>query len=277
MTRQLIAISLLALFTASTRADLLVYEGFDYTPGSNVDETTLNGGTGWSGAYVQDIGNQAIEIEAQTLAPHGNLQTSGNQWRRTDTGDETLSRGISADLDDGNTELWFSLLFQANGTSNGGWGLTTAGFNGAFSNGTPNFLGSGESGFGFEVTATSKTLQALAWEEDGTRNDGNNYVLGSTTHLLAVQLIFGATDTVNIYDVGTDLAQGSVVSTVSGDVDEASLAFFAAGSKRQYIMDEIRVGTSFADVVVAIPEPASASLLLVALTFFAARRRLSRG
>ncbi|MCH7229186.1 hypothetical protein, partial [Haloferula sp. A504] len=73
------------------------------------------------------------------------------------------------------------------------------------------------------------------------------------------EMIFGATDTINIYLPDAALNQGSVVASNTATLDQTAFdtVTFATKGDGAYAVDEIRFGTTYADVVpgAVVPGP----------------------
>ncbi|MCH7228480.1 PEP-CTERM sorting domain-containing protein, partial [Haloferula sp. A504] len=89
------------------------------------------------------------------------------------------------------------------------------------------------------------------------------------------EMIFGATDTINIYLPDAALNQGSVVASNTATLDQTAFdtVTFASKGDGAYAVDEIRFGTSYDDVVIAVPEPSVFASLGSVLGFLLLRRR----
>ncbi len=247
----------------TSSASLLVYEGFNYAAGTDLTNGTLNAGTGLSGAWVTtdpDAGN--YQVTSDTTA-WGTLPQTGNRLHRISTGGvEAISRGVTADLDQA-SELWFSVLHDADATTQFAIGGSS------FADGSS---GSGNlasvPGFGFRATGNDTgTMGAQIWGNDGTRTangattdfgDGLLFLVGRVQFNAGV----GGEDILSLYNVGTDLVLGTAFSTAQADVDETALNTLTMSSNRGPGFDEIRLGTTMEDVgVTVIPEPATLGLV----------------
>ncbi|MGH8046612.1 MAG: hypothetical protein ACREKL_05160, partial [Chthoniobacterales bacterium] len=99
----------------SARADAAVYEGFDYTSGSDI--TTLPGtGTGFTGGWFSSTGG-ILGFTDSTGLDFGSLATSGGSLDVTSGGGNSwffLSRSLGTTIANTDT-LYESFLFQYNG------------------------------------------------------------------------------------------------------------------------------------------------------------------
>ncbi len=231
---------------------LYVYEGFDYTDGTDLTNGTLNGGTGLSGTWVttdQVSGNPFYQVTSDTNS-WGALSQSGNRLHRLDTGGvEAISRNISADLDSG-SELWFSVLHEADATTQ--FAIAGSGFADG-SSGSGNLVTG--PGFGFRATGNDTgSMVAQIWGDGGTRTaNGATTDFGDGLLFLVGRIQFnaggGGEDILYLYNVGTNLVLGTAFSTAQADVDETVLNTLTMSSNRGPGFDEIRLGLTLADVI----------------------------
>lgn len=259
-----LAVSLLGLASNTTSAQLLVYEGFDYTTGQPVN--TLNGGTGWSDAWHPGINNatdfwqtNAGTAGFQNPTNTGALETSGGYAGRSGTGNAQLIRTFSVDVDrTTNSDVWFSFLIQ---------------------DATVDFFGSNDSTtdakmFGFDARSAITMGGATTLSDDAT---GFSTVSGSSRE---ATLIVGRVDLVasggtmefwfnpelgGASPANADYTSGSL-SLTNNLTELTSFGFFSRPSNAaDPSFDEFRLGTSFSDVT-PIPEPTSGTLILMAGT-----------
>jgi hypothetical protein len=80
-------------------------------------------------------------------------------------------------------------------------------------------------------------------------------------------------DTLTLYTPGTDLVLGSAISTYEGIVSQDSFdTLFFSADQSVGVLDEIRVGSSYADIS-PIPEPSAALLGGLGALLLLRRRR----
>lgn len=292
MKNVLLSVAALPLAVSATLADALVYEGFDYVDDGTtlLGTTTLNGGTGFSGAWVTTdtvAGSDAYyQIDDSAVTPWGSLSQTGSALRRQQTGGiESLSRAINVGDGTGGTvdldaqdELWFSLLVGTRGTTQ--FAIGSGGF--ADGGGGNGAMGGTGDGFGISMTGNQDgTVSAARWTAGGGRSRGNTVNLGDTTQFFAGQIIWGTgggNDVLNLYVVGEDLQidTSTISSTVSGNVDETQLSVVTLSTNRGPTLDEIRIGYTAADVgITIVPEPSTYAMLagLLAMSSLMIRRR----
>ena len=287
MKKTLLTLSALSLMAVSAQAELLVYEGFDYADGTTLDETNsnLNGGTALSGSWVTTdttLTNALFEVDDSAVTTWGSLTQTGSALKRQSTGGvEAISRAINVgdgtggtvDLDAG-TDLWFSVLIGTRGTTQFAIG------SGSFADGGSGSADMGGSGDGFGLSMTGNTVgtvAASAWAS-GTKTNTGGGNFGDITQFFVGHITWGVgegvNDTFDLYAVGTDLALGTAIATQLADVDESLLDTITLSTNRGPGLDEIRIGTTYADVV-PVPEPSTYAMLagLLALTSVMIRRR----
>jgi hypothetical protein len=236
------------LFAQSAHASLVVSESFEYSVGSLAGQ---NGGTGWSGSWTAYGLGASGSVQAGSLE-YEDLTVAGNKaYVTTTNGTSGYSRTLGSTFSDATTNtIYISFAFN--------WdeGLRFFGlqlYNGATSAVEFNKLG-GQSNFGIQ---------------GGT---GSAAITTDTTHFVVVRIDFNASgnDTVRLY-LAPSLADGEPVTAVSTR-SIASLSLdsirLAAGydngthATAAAWFDEIRIGTTFADVIpTTVPEPSSAAVL----------------
>lgn len=267
------------------QASILAYEGFDYTAGSAV---AGNGslGAGWAGSWT---GETAASVSSATMT-YGSLSTSGNSWRsgvdvnvRTLRSLDASASGTfgTAGLVDSNgyigqdgTTLYFSFLEQISvvpGTYPDDLRYYAVELNKDTRNYDPNrvlLIGHDD---------TLSTYYSAANKLSGTSTS-----LGAedtNVNFYVVKLTFGTgnNDTATIYRNASLTGEPAVAAaTLTGDFSTKSMNIGRfVGVNPVLNVDEIRFGTTYADVV-PIPEPSMVAMLTVALfalTAYAWRKR----
>jgi hypothetical protein len=271
----LLGAALAASLASTASAALIAYEGFNYTEANGTTLTGLNGGTGWDEAYPTVTGSGGNITLANGLSFTGHLASIGKSAERS------TSATMSADGRNWDTALatgtiWYSFLLNPTATGRGTLGVVQG-------------SGSNQNGFGirFEPNTTATTLQINA--NTPAQAPGTNILFANgfgQTYLVVGKLtIDTAANTRNdvwVWQNGqtvpTNLTNASVgMSFSSGATSTAIPAFYgrAFGSPNAAVFfDEVRIGTTFADVS-AIPEPSSFVALagLGAIGMVASRRR----
>lgn len=251
----------LAFYTPA-QAAATVYESFDYSGGSVAGQ---NGGTGWSGAWTAFGTGPSATVQTGSLG-YGDLPTDGNKaYVTTTSGTSGVIRSLETSFSDATTQtVYLSFAFNWDeGTRFFGLHLvndsTAVEFN--------KF--SGQSNFGIQQNS----------------GGGVTAISTDTTYFVVARIDFNASgnDTVRLYVNPASLETEPL--TASSTYSTASISFnairlstgFTSGSitTAATAFDEIRIGTSYSDVVSAIPEPATASMLvgIAALAAVTAGRR----
>jgi hypothetical protein len=136
--------------------------------------------------------------------------------------------------------------------------------------------GAGKDGLGFGLNGNGTTIEVNAFMYDegvGSISTGSFTTDNPITSLIVGEIIWGATDTLNLYNI-TDVNAPlpAAFATLTGTLDESSFNTLALADKRATGFDEIRFGTEVGDV---IPEPATFGMLgMGALITMFIRRRL---
>lgn len=240
----------------STRAALLAYEGFNYSAGS-ANLTGLSGGFGWAGAW-QGVNNGSSSVQSSSLiaggsAPAGYDALSGGNSAFTPNNTRTGraidvsaggSFGLAGYLDgnnnigaDGKT-IYLSFMQQANGTD------VYYEFEFHRDNlGDPGRIG----GIGNDSGGNNVNLRA----PNGTQTligPGNTSV-----NFYVVRIDFKAgNDDVFVYRNPTSATEPltpTLVVSNAADLSFDGLSFGAFVNGRTVAHDEVRVGTSWSDVV----------------------------
>jgi hypothetical protein len=253
-----------AFCAADARGALTVYEPFNYPAGSVVGD---NSGTGFGGAYT-GTGN----VTSPGLA-YQNLNTAGNTFTTASTptaGNLGVFRTLATPIDTntGGT-IYISFLAslpQATVPSYGGVSL--------FSGGTATeelFLGkpSNTPNYGYDAKFGAAGIAT------------NGPAASTTPALLVYRLTFSAAgETISAYYNPTPGAAEPAVAGSTSVIPEGTFAATLTSIRLQsgdqpINFDEVRIGTTFADVT-PVPEPASAGLLAGVGALMLGRRRRNR-
>ena len=241
---------LLLLLAPRSEASLLVYEGFDYTANSTV---TGSGGTGWTGAWAAFGTGSSTNVTPGSVT-YSTLETTGNSsYVTTTSGTSGIARSLGTTFSDATTNtIYLSFTFN--------WDTGTRFFGLQLMNGTSSAIElnkfSGQTNFGIQAAGTGGAIT----------QDTNNLAV------VRIDFVAGGTDTVRLFlnpsSMGTE--PGSATSTSSAasyTINGIRLATgftSAPNTTAAATFDEIRIGTTWADVV-PVPEPGVASLLLGSL------------
>ena len=268
---------------------LVIHEPFDFV----APDTTLSGnagGTGLSGNWT--VGTGSIQTSNLT---YGSLPTSGSATVASGYNSSSAHIGIGATtlsglLNDGG-ELWMSFLYRTG--SNATNTRFAIGLGDSYLSGNGNLFdedanpATAEQAIGFaSVYGSNNGDIPMIWDtntyDGGNINADPTFVTppstspgltsgssagygftpaNDTTYLIVLHAQWGAdgstNDMVTLYTPGTDLTPGTAVATYQAIVSQDSFdTLFFTADQTIGILDEIRVGATYADVV---PSPVSAS------------------
>lgn len=257
-------------------AELVVYDGFDYTVPSPADLAGSNGGQGdWDGAWIgAGGGNWGLDLSETGLtyvdSNSKELKTTGNKIEDPNSsGYRSYRQFDTTGLTDAGDVLWFSALVQNTGTSSD---LRLKFF--ADENDT-------DPGIGLKLNG-SGSVEGVAHKNwnDQEASIGSFATDGAVTFIVG-KIVFddpdnGDKDVVMLWanpDLDNAPAAGDAFASVSeggsGLGYGGSYVTVDGGSNFTGYVDEIRLGETFADVAPIVPEPATLTLLglgVVALT-----------
>jgi hypothetical protein len=275
------AMGLFIAVRSTSHAALIAYEGFNYA-----DATALNGlagGTGWSDAWTAVPGTGGAAVAQSPGAAYPLLITEGNKAfiQRTNQAFRPLTAGILGTGATADETIWVSFIGQRTGANN--VRLFRVGFYEASTANDPKFL----VGEGNNDAADIWNMRFTGADLTGA-NPITSAVPITTQSLLLMKIDYnsaGADDMTMWINPDLSLGEPTNVSPsfVGSSIGEFDLAFsvvsmragtLSGGNEGQGFYDEIRIGTTFADVT-PIPEPGSMILALFGLSsvFAVARRK----
>jgi len=230
----IIALLAVVLCAGMAQAAPFVYEGFDYSEGTDI--AGLNGGDGWSSAWSVDTpqDTQNITSVGLTYEDAGTaIASSGKALNIVNTADGSavISRNTSTQFGQDDTTVWFAYLYKANSLGSG-----------------HNFVKLN----GNQATAIGRRWAgAFAIDNTGT---GINPVVGETYLLVARYDCKAGDDDVYLWinpSVTEEPTLGSADATLNKNLGTGgSVVFDIQGYGDNNIeFDEIRIGDSYADVV----------------------------
>lgn len=275
-----------------TGAATLVYESFDYTVGSELNGQS--GGTGFgsyawldSSSVIQPGNRDTVSLGS---LDYGSLETDGNSALAVSANDATTSsvtRRFTNIPGTAGTSTWVSFLFALKHTAAP---LTTGDYSALAVSAvtSPGPLGSayfgiyndpdGEPGDKVFGIGSSQIIQAglstVPLVADQTyflvaRIDWNAGSIPEDISLYVNPILGGSEPTVASASASIKIAAGS---TADGTNRLLSLGLYAGEVGPEWAYDEIRIGSTFADVV-PIPEPTAGAILLASGVFLWWRRR----
>jgi hypothetical protein len=263
-------LALLAWAATDARAALVAAETFNYPPQQPLVGEA--GGTGFAGGWTTGGFNATVDtyVTATGSLGYGGLTTSGGHAATAATAAiNGVARSFASPLGAAGTTDYFSVLLRPDGAVTGG---TFNNFFGLYlSSSLGNDVYFGKPGNGpitdYDVESRGGTNQHDA---------GIGAVTGRAV-LLALRADFTAgVDKFTLYVDPTPGGAEPTTGTVKQDVDAASVTGLTLYATGAFSVDEIRVGTTFADVV-PVPEPGPALLCLVGLAGAAGRAARKRG
>jgi hypothetical protein len=276
-------------FSSTSKATLVFYEGFDYTPGDlNLkNNTSVEPDDTWTRSGTVPAAN--IDVVAGSLTSPAGASTGG---KVTITNPATASTERLNFPAISSGTVWYSMTFNANVG-----GATVNNVAGAYFNGFSSLDDNGDVDGG-AAPALTNIAGRLALRLDPFDASKLNIALTNTTAqaagsyssvqldqntdvfvIVSYEIVAGATNDISKLWVnpnpGTfDPLVTSPTLTVTGQADLVDVKSFflrqTGGLPETLSVDELRVGTEFGDVV---PEPGSLSLLALAGAGLLARRR----
>ena len=231
-------------------AELLVYEGFNYSPsGADVAGNSGNGSFGfsggWTGSTTFDLAPGSLVSPVPFSSPTGNRVTAAAFGGNRDL-DRVLSQSLGAD----NTTAYFSFLMRPEGVVGqgafGGW-------------------------FGFSLRAGARNLHVGKDTNHGVYEIDNGIlgdvalssvpVVANQIHLLVLRadFLFG-NDVFRLYvDPPSGQPEPLTANATLTVFDVSTITSLGLTGPGAYGFDELRIGTTWADVT-AVPEPSTTAL-----------------
>ncbi|XZE32843.1 PEP-CTERM sorting domain-containing protein [Pirellulaceae bacterium SH501] len=272
LTLSLAAIALAIGMCRSTLADMIARESFEYSTASDLIGTP-GSGTGFSTNWI-DGGRNATQssfrIQSGSLTYSG-LESLGNYV----TGVASTTTIYAAHREtsqlfvgaNNSQTTWMSFLIRQNDTLGmlGGFGGIYVG-NGVNDNDPKLFIGKGGD--------ASNTWLLENVGGAGKSRSNSTVVRGQSTLLVVKMETLQGNDRFTLF-VNPDISAGPQFGVEKLDLDLGTANRITMYHTGSFAFDEIRIGTTFSDVVTAVPEPSS-GLLVLAVASLAYWRRSRR-
>lgn len=277
------AAALVSMICASpaARAALIAYDGFEsYSIGglsggnAGTGTTGASGETGWSAAWNAvsgiNVASASLSYSNGTVVVNG-----GNQVAQIDGATNNTDAADRAFTSQTGT-LYFSFLFSSTTGS-----LSTDDFiHFMLNNDTVN---TNSGGIG-KLTTTDLTLGArIGTTNGGTTTSSSTSMVDGATYFLVGKISKVSSSNYNQIDLyinpSSNIEPGTTSATSSASGGFSSIPVFSLRTFNldvgdAYRFDELRVGTTFADVVpTSVPEPSAVTLLCGGVAMFLNRRR----
>jgi hypothetical protein len=262
-----VVLSAVLWVTAPAQAVPFFFETFNYAPGA-----ALKNQPGW--AENGGANDTVVDVIAAGSLAYPGMTNAGNSLRTG--GKFSFDSYVGANDNDPNSFIggdgntfWFGFLLKRTVAGNGG--STNPDYGGLLLGGNPNPVNNlfiGKPGAG----ATGNYVIEAG---DGSNQHASTVAesIGNTA-FLAVKITFhdaGMEDISLFANPSVLTPEGSLVASASGQLEMFAFNdfFISTGTNANWIFDDIRMGTTFADVA---PEPASMATLISAATILLARR-----
>ena len=238
-------------YRQSNAADI-AYDGFNYTPvGSVITGQSGGGSFGWSDAWSGatsapfTIGAGSLTSPVLAMPVSGNMLTTGISGSNKDT-----HRDLSAVVGTPGTTDYISFLMRPDGTvgqgfDDGHFGLVLTGTSGSVYVGKPGAASPTPGLYDIETLGGSGAVSTSVAAVSGQ------------TELFVVKADFTAgNDTFSLYINPT--SSSATPLAVKNDIGIGTLTTLFVGGPGAFSFDELRIGTTFPNVV---PEPSSIVML----------------
>ncbi|HTJ79381.1 MAG TPA: PEP-CTERM sorting domain-containing protein [Rariglobus sp.] len=274
---QSVSLGLFALagLCPQAQATLLTYDGFNYTGGLS----TQNGGSGWSDAWgANNTGGGGSFTVASSGLTYSGLTTGGNAIFSS-SGTSKIFRTLSASTNSTiGTSVYISVLLSQSAASFGDVTLFS---------GTTELFSFGDTYTGSAASTTYSIYRSTGVGGGGYTSSGVSVDTTSTAQLLVMEINYVDATHTNLYlyldPTISATAPDHTSSIISSSTSSVAASFIFDRIRLEgattSTLDELRIGTTFADVVgmSSIPEPSSYVAVFAAGCLGAAVWRRKRG
>jgi hypothetical protein len=222
--------------TYSASAGLIAYEPFSYAASSTLD--TQAGGSGFSGGWSSSTGTATVATPGLT---YSGLTTSGNRVTTT-VSNTTYSRSLLTTLGSVTGTYYFSVILRPDNSNNSnGAEFAVVGSTASLYMGKP-------------TTGNNYVLDTVGNGGGGSQSVSSTVATSGTAVLMVLRadLVAGGADSFKLYLNPSLLAEPGSADASKSSYDVGNITGVQFTGNIGFSLDEIRVGTSYADVV---PEP----------------------
>ncbi len=266
------------VLNTTARATLIAYDGFDsYT--SDAVLNTNAGGSGWTANWsslstVKVVTpSTALTYTGGAVSINGGTRAAEAATPTVDPTDNVASRNFTTQTG----TVYFSFLLRIESGSD-----STDFFQFSLNNDT-SITNSGSIGDLSTTDGANNFAARIGGTSGGTSVNSTTTASGATTYFLVGKISKtsgGNYNRMELFVNPTTLTESGVAATQNADSGTAAISYFTlrlAGIETtdQYRFDELRIGTTWADVV-PVPEPSACAAITGVLVLMAAALRRRR-
>jgi hypothetical protein len=271
----------LVVLSPTARATLIAYDGFEtYT--SDAVLNTNAGGSGWATAW-SSVNSVKVVAPSSPITYASGAVTINGGTRAAEVADPDGNNGVALDNAASRSftaqtgTVYFSFLFRV---ENGAGADDFIQFS---LNNDTSITNSGSIGDLSNVSGTNAFAARIGGNSGGSSVNSTTSATGGTTFFLVGKISKTSGGNYNLMELfvnPTTLTESGVVATQSADSGIAAISYFTLRISNlettdQYRFDELRIGTTWADVV-PVPEPSACAAVAGGLVLMAAALRRRR-
>lgn len=270
------------VLSTTARATLIAYDGFeDYTTDAALN--TGASGTGWSTNWSSVTAVKVVSPASPITYTNGAVTINGST-RSAEVADPAGNNGVALDNAASRSftaqtgTVYFSFLFRVES------GAGADDFIQFSLNNDTSITNSGSIGDLSNVSGTNLFASRIGGISGGTSVNSTTSATGATTFFLVGKISKTSAGNYNRMELFVNPATltepGVVSATQNADSGTAAISYFTLRISNietddQYRFDELRIGTTWADVV-PVPEPSACAALAGGLALMAAALRRRR-